>query len=300
MHRAIAYTLTLLTATAARAGDAAVTDQGPWWLGPLVTILAAAIGALAIVAQLGRQHRNESERQTEHFKVQLRLQVYQEFSGRLSTAADALGRTSMYAFTIPTHVEIFTSQVAKGFNPTPITDRALRFLQVNSEASSEVIEAVFLVEKYFIVHPDLDIFRMALSAGSHDLSKAFHPLFEFMLAHLPMDVQSAEEERVDNVKVLSPAELLQLKDLTDTYYNAAMDLDCYLSDMRTELQTLLLSYLFPNTLPRRRPADPSKKVISLEPAAVNSLRQHFLKNTAWGKSAVNTQLSVHREFHGRA
>lgn len=300
MHRTLGSTLILFTATAVRAGDAAVAAQGPWWLGPLVTILAAVIGAWAIVSQLERQHKNESERQTENFKVQFRLQVYQEFSSRLSTAADAVGSTATYASTVPTHIEIFNSQVANGFSPAPIADRPLRFLELNSAAANEVVEVVFLVEKYLIVHPDLDIFRMAISAGSHDLSAAFHPLFQFMLAHLPMDMQTEQGQRADNVKVLCLAELLQLKELTNTYYDAAIDLDCYLSDMRYELQTLLLSYLFPNAVPRRRPADPTKKVISIEPDAVKSLRQHFLKNTAWGKNAVNTQLSVHHEFHRRA
>ena len=77
-----------------------------------------------------------------------------------------------------------------------------------------------------------------------------------------------------------------------------MDLGCYLDDMRTELQTLFLSNLFPNAIPRRRPSDPSKKVLSLHPSSVKSLRQHFLKNTAWGKKSVATQLEVHNEFHG--
>ena len=83
------------------------------------------------------------------------------------------------------------------------------------------------------------------------------------------------------------------------YYDKASDAQSFLGDIQTELQAFFLGALFPNGPIRRAPADPSKRVLSLDPAAVRSLRQHFLKNTAWGKSAVTTSLEVHRHFHGR-
>lgn len=299
MTRALTCILLLASSSVALAGDTTATGQGPWWLGHVLTTIAAILGALMIVFQLGRQHRNESDRQTQNFKGQLRLQVYQEFSARLASAADAVGSSGMYAFTGPMHADIYRKQVAMRLNPNPITDRAIQFLEKNSSAASEVVEVVFLVEKYFIVHPDLDIFRLALSSAMHDLSAAFHMLFDFMLKHYPVDLSTPAGTVVQNSKVLSDTEFEDLERLANGYHDAAADLDGYLSDMRTELQTLLLSYIFPNTIPKRRPADPSKKVVTLEPATVKSLRQYFLKNTAWGKSAVGTQLAVHREFHGR-
>ena len=103
MLRALAI---LLIPTAATAAESTPADQGPWWLGPLVTFVAAVIGASAIVWQLGRQHRNESQRQAENFKSQLKLQVYQEFSVRLSTATDSVQTVAMYAFAAPSHILI--------------------------------------------------------------------------------------------------------------------------------------------------------------------------------------------------
>ena len=206
----------------------------------------------------------------------------------------------MYAFAAPSHIEIYNSQVANGFTPAPIADRALKLLELNSGAANEIVETVFLLEKYFIIHPDLDIFRLALSSASHEVNQSFDPLFQFMLTNFPMDVQTEHGPKTDNVLLLSAEQRANLKLMTDRYHESAMDLGSYLDDLRTELQTLLLSHLFPHIMARRRPADPSKKVLSLEPSTVKSLRQHFLKHTAWGKSAVATQLDVHREFHGRA
>jgi len=229
----------------------------------------------------------------------LKLQVYQEFSDRLSSASAATQSASIYALTAPTHVEIYQSLVARGFNPQPIKERASKLLEINSTATNEVVETIFLIEKYLIIHADLELFRLALSSAAHDVWEAFHPLFQFMLSYLPMDVQSDHGPRVENVLLLSEEQKAQLKELTNNYHDATVDLGCYLDDMRTELQMLLLSHLFSKKLQRRRPVDPSKKALSLEPELVNGLRQHFLKHTPWGKKAIAYQLAVHNEFHGR-
>ena len=285
-------------ATSVRAADS-LADAGPSWLGHLVTFLGIIVAAAMIIYQLGQQHKNETARLNENFKGQLKLQIYQDFSQRLTTASDAAGAAGFYATTSHTHSVIFTKQVAQGLNPQPIVDRALQLLDKNSLAANEATEVVFLVEKYYIVHPDLDIFRTAICSAVHDLHAAFHVLFDFMLSHFPVDAHEPSGATIGNVKALAEAELATLHQLTSAYQDAAMDLDCYLMDMRVELQTLLLGHLFANTVPRRRPSDPSKRVITLDPAGIKSLRQHFLKNTDWGKRAVASQLEVHRDFHGR-
>lgn len=294
---------TLLSLSAAAiAGDSVSTQaetQSPWWLGHALTGLGTLIAALMIVYQLGRQHKNEIRLQTENFKGQLKLQVYQEFSARLASAGGALGNASMYVFTGIPHIEIFLAQTQQGINPNPIDDRALIFMQKNAEAADEVVEVVFLIEKYFIVHPELDIFRLALASAAHEMWNAFHALFEFMLKHFPVEMQTMDGPRPENVKVFSADQVAEHRTLAKKYVGAIDEADCYLMDMRTELQMLLLSGLFPHVMPRRRPADPNLKVISLDPASVKSLRQHFWKNTEWGRRAVGTKMDVHREFHGR-
>lgn len=46
----------------------------------LATIAAATIAALMIVFQLGRQHRNESDRQENATRSKLKLEIYQQFA----------------------------------------------------------------------------------------------------------------------------------------------------------------------------------------------------------------------------
>ena len=260
------------------------SDAGPWWVGHLITFLGIVVGARMIMFQLSRQQANESARQAENSKGQLRLQIYQEFSDCLSSAEDSISAAGMYATLSQTHSSIFRQQILQALNPKPITDRAIQFLDKNALGADKAIQVVFLIEKYFIVHPDIDIFRIAINSGLHDLNKAFQDLFQFMLTNFPVDTKQFQSEGIQNVKVLNEKELEHLKKLSEVYHEAALDLCCYLGDMRTELQILLIGHLFPNSLPKRRPADPSKKVLSLDPMYVKNLRNHLYKNTAWGKT----------------
>ena len=296
----VATVSALFSASSALAESAtSALNEGPWWLAHALTVAGIFVAAATIVFQLGRQHRNEIRLQTENFKSQLKLQVYQEFSSCLSTAADKIGTASMYATTAALHAKMYMQQFKQGINPSPVEDRAMAFLDKNSSASNAAIEAVFLIEKYFIMHPELDIFRLAVSSALHDAGGAFHALFDFMLTYTPVDEPGTQGAKVVNVRQLSDNELDRFQALSAAYVDAAGDLDSYLSDMRTELQELLLIDLFPNRTPKRRPLDPSKKVISLNTATVKSLRTYFLKHTEWGRKSGQVHLEVLREFHGR-
>ena len=274
------------------------SSDGPWWLGHAITAIAAVLGALMIVWQIGRQRRNEIAAQLENYKIGLRLQVYQEFAARLGFGSEALGSAGMYAFRVPIHMQM-TSSSASSVHVQPITDRAKSFLELDTKGQTEMADTTLLIEKYLLIHPDMDVFRMALSSAAHDLREAFHPLFAFMLDNFPVDLVTANGQQVANVKAFSPRDIEHARSLSMAYYDKAADAQSFLTDIQTELQVVFLGALFPNSPVRRAPADPSKPVLSLEPASVKSLRQYFLKNTAWGKSAVATSLEVHRHFHGR-
>ena len=297
MHRVAAtIALTLCHATSAMA-ESGRASEGHWWVGYSITALAAVLGAMMIVWQIGRQRRNEIDAQRENYKIELRLHVYQEFSTKLLRASDSLGLVGMYAFCIPQHMELAAHAAAAG-QVQPVSDRAKAFLDLDAKAHAEIAETVMLIEKYLIIHPDLDILRMALSSAAHDLREAFSALFEFMLHHFPVDLVTGEVATTVNVRAFSPEEREQVRAIAMAYHDKASDAQCYLTDIQTELQQLFLGSLFPNQPRRRSPADPSKRVLSLDPASIRSLRQHFLKNTAWGRSAVATSMDVHRQFHG--
>jgi hypothetical protein len=297
MRRHLVFPIALTCAMPALA-ESGQGSEGPWWVGHLITALAAILGAMMIVWQIGRQRRNEIEAQRENYKIELRLHVYQEFSTKLLRTSDLLGSAGMYAFCIPQHMSLAAHGEVNG-QPQPVSDRAKQLLDLDSKAQAELAETVLLLEKYLIIHPDLDIFRMALSSAAHDLRAMFPPLFEFMLNHFPMDGVDETGPRTLNVRRFSPDDCKHVERMAMAYFDVASDAQSFLTDIQTELQLLFLGPLFPNRPPRRVPADPTKRVLSLDPSAVRSLRQHFLKNTSWGRSVVSTSMEVHQKFHGR-
>lgn len=298
MHQVISTVVLILSLTTSAMAEFGKPSEGPWWVGHLIAALAAVLGAMMIVWQIGRQRMNEIDAQRENYKIKLRLQVYQEFSDKLLRASDSLGSAGMYAFCIPQHMEL-AAQGATASQVQPVSDRAKALLDLDGKAHTELAETVMLIEKYLIIHPDLDIFRMALSSAAHDLRATFPALFEFMLHHFPVDLVTTHGSSTANVQPFSPDEWERVRSMAMAYYDKASDAQCFLTDIQTELQKLFLGSLFPNQPPRRTPADPWKRVLSLDSASVRSLRQHFLKNTEWGRSVSATSMDVHRQFHGR-
>ena len=59
--------------------------------------------------------------------------------------------------------------------------------------------------------------------------------------------------------------------------------------MIVELQNTLLSNLFPNKVPRRKPLDPKHLIISTEPSEIERLQRHSKEDTDWGKKKKQTE-----------
>lgn len=261
----------------------------------LSTILAATIAAMMIIYQLGRQHRNELTRQENATRSKLKLEIYQEFSPFLSNSMEALVETGGYARSSPLHASMFATQVSMGWNPLPISDRAKVFLDLHYKAVNSMTDLIIQLEKYFIVCPRLEIFRLAFGCALHELGSRFDKLHTFMIQHYPINV--GDTGTVNFVKVFDSQLLQEQQSLCLAYANAEMDINTYLSDLRNELQTLLLGELFSgNRLPKRIPIDPAFKVISLEPEAIGQLQEYFLNQTEWGKQSKKYEMDAHMRF----
>lgn len=268
----------------------------PWWLPSLVTFSGFIIAALVILYQLRRQHANQLAQQAENDRATLRLQIYQEMTAQLTKAVEMTNSASLYATTSYTHSVIFRKQVDMGMDPPPIAERALCFMERHAAASGEVVNVIYLIEKYMIVHPNMDIFRVAFSAAIHDANESSKAMFDFMLCHFPSDSYPTSPVPALNVKTLSDVELDELDTLAANYQGNMLNLGCYLDDMRREIQSVLLGGLFSNTLPSRVPTDPTLKVISLDSTHVDELRSYFYHHTAWGKGVAALRAEVEHEL----
>ncbi len=269
----------------------------PWWLGDLLTVLGILVGVIIVVYQLGRQHKNQLKLQKENQREQFRLQIYLEFSKLLGVAVGKNIDSGQYAFHIPFHVRVYRDQLKKGFSPVPVQDRAMELCKRHNESLGADIEIMFLIERYQIVDPRLDIFRTAISVAHYDLMEAFMPLFSFLLEILPAEIPLPDGSyKTVNIIIPSDDQVHELEKLVNAYNSASDDMGSYLYDLNVEIQNTLLNNLFPNKAPRRKPLDPRFKVISTEAEEIDRLRKYFEEDTNWGKRKKQTEQDVLRNL----
>jgi hypothetical protein len=265
------------------------TSPRPWWVGDLITILGILVGVIIVILQLGRQHSSQLKLQRENYREQLRLKIYQQFSKLLDITVHKNIASSMYAFLIPGNIQTYRRQIKDGFSPSPLQDRTSELIKLKNETTKAIIALMFMIERYQIVEPRIDIFRIAIGVADHDMTETFRPLFSFLLRILPDEIPRPDGSLV-LVNVISPSDeqVKELKMLVDAYKAASDDMASYLYDLNIELQNTLLSNLFPQKVPRRKPLDPRCKIISTEPDEIERLQKYFEEETDWGKKKKQT------------
>lgn len=272
----------------------------PWWIGDLVTVTGIIIGAIVIIYQLGIQRKSGLDIQRENHREQLRLRVYDEFCKAHSQCSEKNLAAGMYAFLIPMNLKIYNGQMKTGneiglkvFKPSPIKDRAVEFSRLHHEAQASTINIIRLIEKYEIMVPEFNIFKLAINVANFDMRNTCVNLHEYLLRILPMDIVLPDgESRVVNVKELGEEQLKKLDALVDKYKSASDDLTCYLYDLNVELQNVFLSKLFNGSVSRRKPLDPEVKVITTESENIKQLRNYFENETDFGKDMQRTNERV--------
>lgn len=267
-------------------------EPRPWWLGDLIDLLGIVAGASLVVWQLGRQQKQALELQKENAREKLRLQVYQEFAPVLIEASDKAIHAGTYVSLLAVDLQAYLAQVEHGLTPLPLRERAIEFSERHHDATNAIVNLIRLIEKYQVVTHDLNIFQLALNVASHDLREGFAPLYESMLAILPMDLLPPNGPQVMNVVCPTRKQGQELNKLVAAYKAAEDNLGGYLFDLNVELQNVFLSTLFNNRVPRRTPIDPKCRVISTEKDAAEALRKYFENETPWGRHKSRIEREV--------
>lgn len=267
-------------------------NSRPWWLGDIVVLLGIFVGAVMIIYQMGRQHKNELALQQENAREQLRLQIFQKISPMIEVATEKVIDAGTYASSIHSSISTYLQLLDDGFNSQPIKERASEFNRRYQEATNSLIKLIGLVEKYKVVSPQLDIFMLAIGVARHDMTIAGVRLCAFLIHILPMDIITPDGiSQVINVRRPTKEQLHKLDELLGDYKKAEADIIGYLYDFNVEIQNIFLSKLFNNKVPRRKPLDPRIKVISTEPEEMEKLRKYFEEETDWGRGRMKNDVS---------
>ena len=132
-----------------------------------------------------------------------------------------------------------------GMHPTP-SKTWVELNELVHKCQREAAELMILIERWQIVDPRLDIFRMAFGVALRDIREAWTPLSHLagaLLAPMPGTPAPLKPNKEVLERVKAEAEGL---------INAASKLSAWVADFQLEVQLLLLSDLFPNQVRHER------------------------------------------------
>lgn len=238
------------------------------------TIIAALIGAGVAVLGSGAAAAVATYQVTKQVRSGLKVELYREILGTIEKQGDAERELS-------TKLRILNSLIGvwlrpdqfPGDRPSPNTTWA-ELNDLFHKCQTDGADLMIFIEKWQIVDPRLDVFRLAFGVALRDLRKAWHPLAQAVgavVAAMPGTPVPALPSKESLEAVLK---------VSDDLINAASKLSAWAADFQLEVQALLLSDLFPNKLTHRVPLDPEYFVVSLDHA--EALRDYFENRTPWG------------------
>lgn len=268
--------------------NALTHQESWWWLEYVITIAGIIIGAIIVVWQMGRQHRNALLLQQENARDALRLRIFNDIEQHIKSVTDTIISVGSYALNIPCNLKAYKEQRKLGLNPAPIKERTLTFNNLRSAMDKTISRLFSIFESYEIVNPNFKIFQTALNTATYDANQAFQPLYETLLKFLPIDLPK-HKTQVTDLEVIIPAipdneQLQHIKDLANKYFKAVFTIENYIYDLKVEIQNIFLGSLFKYKVPPRKPIDPNCKVITTEPDRIKELEKYFEEDTEWGKN----------------
>lgn len=259
--------------------DGLTPDMQTAIVGALATVVAATLGVIAVVWQIGRQsaHAIEQTRQTEALK--LKMQVYQEIVGLCRDVTEAEIELSSYVRTCTFDIKM-RSDLAKDRRNWDVRGRAAQLYEHRSRLETAAISVIAFTERWGIIDPRIDLFRLAVNVALHDIREAFDNYSALANPWMPLEGFAHPNPAGEHIVV-------QIAETGEKLTGAINDLGGYIFDLQIEMQNLLLGELFNHRLPRREPIDPDVVVVRLD--AFDELKRHFEHDTAWGKKKIEVE-----------
>ncbi len=246
----------------------------------LIQIVSITVGALLVVYQLGRQHRNEIKLQQDNFRQEQRLKLFEQIAELEETAQTAIAELSTMGLSAPNQFDLFKivfdahSAHPKDVPiPGPIRTRGNDFVEAFKKASAAVSAVTMAVERREILNPDFSIFRIAII---HQSQKCLEAYMAFSVKIAPyLSISTPDGLRSSPLMPPSAEDDTEIKILGQKFYDEYFTLQMYLSDLIIEAQNSLLGQLFQNRLPIRQPLDPKHLVISTEIDAMKIVEERL-------------------------
>lgn len=239
--------------------------MGLLWVTPLIYAAGIVLGLVGLGWQLRRQHQTAIDAQREQIREQLRLEIYHEIAAKNQTCSSALTQFGMDIFLFPLSLKQrmrMYSQFKR--DPGPGVHTAERFSTGQARTSEGVIDVMSVLEKYEIALPGFHIFKEKLSKLSDDLREGyskFHEKIALIISHELLS-EAGIPPWFPNEKGLD-----ELSDMASKLHGIEVGMQGVLWDLRVEAQNNLLSNLFKDRVPPRKPGDTQVEVLRVDVAS---------------------------------
>jgi len=274
-------------------------DSNTFDLDFLTNLTAIVISAFLIIWQLSRQHKNNLKLQRENNQEKLKLEIFKEYSKAITEASEKIESIHGAANCITISLTGYSTSVSMGINQSPISERAVNFIDGHSAALKALTDLMFLLEKYEIINPNLKIFDAAFACAHYDMSKTFPPFHKILMKFLPYDVPKTNQERLGTNVIIpqipSEDDIIKVSEIAQPYIENLLDAQTYIYDLGREAQNILLGSLFNNRIPIRKPVNHKFVAISTSPEDVEKLKKYFYEETEWGKENKKVEEKVKEE-----
>jgi hypothetical protein len=264
-------------------------------VGSATSLVVATAGVIAVVWQIGKQARLAIEQNRQNETLKLKLQIYEEISETCQDEGRAEVDFSAIIGQFDSELLLCQFAMKEGRSYSIPRARVPQLIDAHQETAKQAIQIITLTERWHIIDPRVDVFRLAVNAALHDIYLAFGPYYDVALKTMPMEALSGP--LLGKLLPWQPpdeATTLQIRQAGAKLRDAILGLGNYVYDFQVEMQNALLGDLFRTRVPPRTPLDPRLVVVRL--SEHEKLKAYFNNETAWGREGAQTAERVIRQL----
>jgi hypothetical protein len=252
-------------------------------IGSLTTVITGVTGFVVLIWRLRVEALRAIDENKSTEALKLKLKIYeQEVVSMVEKTVDAEVALAGFARRFVSDLETYRTLTDAGLPATTPVARVPDLIGLKALFDREAVAIITFTERWLVVDPRFEVFRIAANAAMHDVREEWGVYFDLVMRNMPVELPAGLHWTVPGTDQLAAIEAA-----SDRFIDRLGTLTAYSYDFQAEMQNVLIGPLFGNTVPRRQPIDPQHIVISLGNAML--LTRHFQEDTAWGRATKNIE-----------
>lgn len=255
----------------------------------LVSIMSIIIGVAVVIYQLGRQAENALKQARKNEQLKRKVEIFEKITEVVREAVDRVIAHTSYVRSFMQHLDYLDAM--REFKPVanlPVA-RVPEYQRLSKEAMLSIAKVTRTIEEWHIIDPKLDIFRECFGMALEEIYQIGLSDNPVIFEAMPIDGRESEWS------LPQPEMRKRLAARFDKEMRQWDRLSCWLKDLQAELQLVLLSELFDQSVERRDPPDPDFFCIRLD--RYDEIRKS-IDASEWGSRAIMYEAEAWARFSG--